>query len=572
MASQRVGQQVIGFDVKGRCDGWVSVTEKRFAGGADPTGVADSTAAIQAAIDANPRVEIPAGTWLISAITIPANRTIRTAGLSTIFQQKAGTPTGTRILNVQGSNVEIGDVTVRGNIATDTDEQQHGVFIRPASGEARNIRIGRVVGENIRGDAVYIGGTPTKLVYSVQIEAVYSDNVYRDAVSITGGEDIRIGSIVSVRTGAMPIDIEPNAGSSQPCRNIHVGYIKGAMVGVIGLGADVVSNVQIDFLDLDPAYQTNSAPAYPAYAESVKIGLILRSLRGLHVGHYRARNFVNHALKYVYAPGDVNGQNIVLGYVDWDQCSTTDATYNASALVGAVETFEIRGGTVTLQDASKRVIFGDAASPANVRVKVRNLTSNGQIARYVGFSEFDGIAVSNAGFDVYAFRDVQNSTIRNSTITLGRLAGACSRLRFENVTATVGTFLFDTGAEDHFIENSTLNGTLYRSGTYRQVAAPTFGATVAIDAAAARHHFIAANSGIAFTIANPTNPPPTGQRQITIRVKNSSGGALGTVTWGTAYKMSPWTSPATGQGRSVTFEYDGASWIEVGRTPADVPN
>ena len=52
MATIHTGKQTIGFDVAARCEGWVSVTEKRFAGGAVGDGVTDDTAAIQAAINA----------------------------------------------------------------------------------------------------------------------------------------------------------------------------------------------------------------------------------------------------------------------------------------------------------------------------------------------------------------------------------------------------------------------------------------------------------------------------------------------------------------------------------------
>jgi hypothetical protein len=99
---------------------------------------------------------------------------------------------------------------------------------------------------------------------------------------------------------------------------------------------------------------------------------------------------------------------------------------------------------------------------------------------------------------------------------------------------------------------------------------PTYGASVAIDAKLGREYVIDATDGVAFTIANPTNAAQ-GLR-VTIRVRNTSGGALGTITWGTAYKLAAWTSPATGYSRAIDFQYSGSAWIEVSRTPADVPN
>lgn len=85
-----------------------------------------------------------------------------------------------------------------------------------------------------------------------------------------------------------------------------------------------------------------------------------------------------------------------------------------------------------------------------------------------------------------------------------------------------------------------------------------------------------ATNATAFTINAPTiNAVATGNfsgSRITITIKNTSGGALGVATFAAAYKMAAWTQPATGFQRSIDFLYDGTNWIEVSRTPADVPN
>lgn len=81
---------------------------------------------------------------------------------------------------------------------------------------------------------------------------------------------------------------------------------------------------------------------------------------------------------------------------------------------------------------------------------------------------------------------------------------------------------------------------------------------------------ITANNGSAFTINAPTEPAKG--KQITIRLRNTSGGALGAATWDAVFKMAAWTNPTNGNSRSITFEYDGTNWVEMTRTAADVPN
>lgn len=100
--------------------------------------------------------------------------------------------------------------------------------------------------------------------------------------------------------------------------------------------------------------------------------------------------------------------------------------------------------------------------------------------------------------------------------------------------------------------------------------APTYGTTVNIDASAGNLFDISATDGVPFTIAAPTNP--TDGQRITITIQNTSGGALGAVTWNAVFKMAAWTSPATANSRSIDFKYNGTNWVEVCRTTVDVPN
>jgi hypothetical protein len=99
---------------------------------------------------------------------------------------------------------------------------------------------------------------------------------------------------------------------------------------------------------------------------------------------------------------------------------------------------------------------------------------------------------------------------------------------------------------------------------------PAYSSTVRIDAAQGAWFLVNATDSATFAIADPSNG--TIGQVLTITIKNASGGSLGAVRWGGAYHLAPWTSPARGTSRSISFAHDGASWIEIGRTLGDVPN
>jgi hypothetical protein len=107
---------------------------------------------------------------------------------------------------------------------------------------------------------------------------------------------------------------------------------------------------------------------------------------------------------------------------------------------------------------------------------------------------------------------------------------------------------------------------------YLDTASPTNGGSVTPNCAGAVTHVYTAGTGVAsFTVNAPTlNANSTGA-MTTITIKNSSGGALA-VTWNAAFKMATWTNPANGFSRTIAFVWNGSNWIEMSRTPVDVPN
>jgi hypothetical protein len=87
---------------------------------------------------------------------------------------------------------------------------------------------------------------------------------------------------------------------------------------------------------------------------------------------------------------------------------------------------------------------------------------------------------------------------------------------------------------------------------------------------------ITATSAAAFTINNPINPPARGGLKARIWISNTSGGALGVVTWGIAFRVPSGISyPATGFRRCYEFEIATASasfYYLVNSPTVDIPN
>lgn len=123
------------------------------------------------------------------------------------------------------------------------------------------------------------------------------------------------------------------------------------------------------------------------------------------------------------------------------------------------------------------------------------------------------------------------------------------------------------------VEITSASRRVWTPGSRRYgVTAPTYGTTVSIDSELGSIFNITATNGTAFTISNPTNLE-SGVRFV-LRIINTSGGALGAITWGSAYKLAggAWTSPATGNSRLVEFVSDGTSCFELCRSSGDVAN
>src|SRR5712692_283420 len=117
---------------------------------------------------------------------------------------------------------------------------------------------------------------------------------------------------------------------------------------------------------------------------------------------------------------------------------------------------------------------------------------------------------------------------------------------------------------------------IFTNGPTRAVLNPkritvTYSASMTFDAANGTEFDITATDGNAFTINAPINPAGDGL-VFTAIIRNTSGGALGAVTWNGVFKMSAWTQPANGFSRSIIFRWDQTNWVQISQTGVDVPN
>lgn len=315
------------------------------------------------------------------------------------------------------------------------------------------------------------------------------------------------------------------------------------------------------------------------------IGNDIRNIRhGIDIGHLNNLNVV---------------ENLVIGN-NYIESTGTDTYSGAGAEIGAI--------LIAGFDATHRVL---------------GVTVTGNLIR--GFFNVNGMVGAGNGAGCIGVIHTDDANVNGNVITGGGtgntpqstgifVTGTCNRLtignnsiegqsyprggiRLQNVTADIVSItgnsgLQTTSSNNHVlitgstinalaIDNNPTNSTAPISivtSTYtmagprasRVPVTVTYSASMQFEAGLGNIFEITATNGTAFSISNPLDPV-IGQR-ITLRIINTSGGALGAVTFGTQFKMSAWTQPATGNSRSVDLEYNGTNWYQVAQTGVDIPN
>jgi len=430
--------------------------------GARGDGRADDTLAFKQALQAADVISVPAGTFMVSQIDVPGGKTILTEGASTTFRQRPGLPSGTPVFRITGSNVEIGSLRVVGNIATDPGEWMHGVAIHPnrSTGTISDVKIGDIIGEDIRGDVVEIYPTAPYDARRIKIGQLTGNNVLRSVVSVCGGTGIEIRSCTGRQVGYSHFTVEPDA-TCTPAKDIRVGLVKGRHAVIAPVSPSVMAaGVAIETLDLDPTYAVASWPEYAHGSEIASTGLLIRNCQALEIGTFRAKGFQGPAIKQIYNRGELSKQELRIDQAEMSDCNRAQS-YDDAYLVGAPDVTHLIIGRLAIS------LDGEGANG----VQSCNGAEIGEVEAVLGpgtrlFRDIqDGVigpvyARSGAGTLII---NGDRTEFRGGEIAVEVLGSYSNGLRFRD-TSLKGKFV-GPGCNTHALENASLNNRSYRSAS-----------------------------------------------------------------------------------------------------------
>lgn len=237
--------------------------------------------------------------------------------------------------------------------------------------------------------------------------------------------------------------------------------------------------------------------------------------------------------------------------------------FNLNNTVGMIDTSGAAPGTVVVPSVNEIQQVAITGSP-----------TGGTFTLTFGANTTAGIAYNATAATVQAALELLASIgSGNAAVTGGPLPDTAVKVEFR------GTL----GQTD--VAQMTASGAGLTGGSSPAVTVSTF-KTIAV----ARLHgeslnpggpalfVITATTNAAFELQIPvmTDGDPgliTPGQVFWVLIKNTSGGAMGAVTFRSEFKSSgAFTTPATGKSRSLTYYYDGTNAIELSRSSADVPN
>ena len=574
--------------------------------GADPTGVADSTVAFINAFASGKAVYAPAGTYLLNFLNVPSNTYLFGDGANTIIKPllptlrcALGADSGSASSFIE--NITIIGVKFLGDVATLGFSEQ--VHLASFNG-VKNMRIDRCHFVGFRGDGLYIGSGNTGgqerhnvnvTIKNCVFDGVNSDN--RNGVSIIDGDTVSIDGCRFVNTtrSGMPgsIDCEPDANLFAVIKNISItnnrftGGNEAAIALLLRSQSLITtphSNFVItgNFIDKPTGFTFSGeiaalgASTYP-YGVLFEGNTIANTQTPFIIAGARGLTLNNNTISNSALPAEfgytVGNYDCTISNNTFYQCGE-DNTLGTRALY-------IRDANYIVIDGNSFVDCGRANGTAGRCIEFVSGNSGSNISlRNNTFS-----TITRTNYVIFATGyTFDNATCEdfNNTYFVGGGNDYQANKGYYNSFPTTGTWAIGNIVYSKLPNAGTLGWVCTVAGTpgtwqivsyrvpFKRMISRNYTITENFDASLYDIFSLNIQANPALTYNAPTGGT-TGQ-ELTIRVKNISGGVMGTITWNAAFKMTAWTNPANATSRSITFVYDGTSWIQTNVSAADVPN
>lgn len=238
-----------------------------------------------------------------------------------------------------------------------------------------------------------------------------------------------------------------------------------------------------------------------------------------------------------------------------------------------IESYPTSGNAVFVRSIELKGSIAQTGSTSHPRIKIAN-TGAGPLTIDLSFQSVGSTWNQSFG-------PVSNSVINQDFLSLGQLL-IWGGLNIPVLLDKYGGFgasnvipwppgrLYIATDDDKLTYN---DGTNYHKVGFSPrfaFAGAAYGPTITVDASQQETTYIGVTDNVNFTISNPINPLEQGQT-IEIMIANTTGGAIGTATFDTNYRLgASWTQPGAGKNRTIEFKYINPHWIETYRSAVDV--
>lgn len=435
---------------------------------------------------------------------------------------------------INGPGTLIGDVVAH----TGTGEFGHGVWLA----ESKRATVNYVTSKNCWGDGFYISEEThvnANKAADITLNYCIADSNRRQGCSVTGAINVEMNFCKFINTGAIKstapsagIDIEPQS-AGVPAENIRINncYIANNSIGIV---CDTTQTNNISDVVVNNTVIKNSVQS----------------------GYFCNR--------------DVSGfKNIVFNSCRIDQgvYGGVATTFNDCVITrdgGSTSTYVVETTSLT-----KKLYFnGGEIRSIGSAIKLIYIPGGKAFKDRVIFNRVDIVLESGpSGTSLITFSPVE--FVRCNFLAEGTIPGSTFGFDFaDNRLGKNYAYL-----NSCYIDSTWNGGISYVVGQYNMNEAKIYNVTqtgtVTPNCGIGDNIIITMTSSTGMGIGAPTNAYG---KMLTVTLKNTSGGALGSIVWNAIYKLSAWTNPANGFSRSISFMFDGTNWVEVSRSPSDVPN